>query len=939
MGTATRAWASLPLALLLAMVACDDTNQPRTGALRLTVITTGGDLDLNGYIAAVDGAAPLAVPANGSAVIADLPTGSHGLAFTDVAVNCTPSVQNPSAANVAGGDTTDVAIAFACVATGVRITTTTTGLDLDPDGYAISIDGVLAGVVGVNDTLEITRLAVGNHTIGLVAVAANCTVAPAGTQPRDLALGQVAAVDFDLSCSAVTGMIEVNAATSGLDLDPNGYTVEVDGGSPQVLPINGTVRFPGLAAGDHSVTFGGAAGNCAVGGANPRTLPVTTGGAARDTARTTFDVSCVATTGIIEVTAATSGVELDPNGYTVKVDSGVPVPLAINGTARFEGLSGGDHSVTLDNAAGNCTIGGDNPRTLPVTVGGTTRDTARTTFAVTCLATTGTLKVTAATSGVELDPNGYSVLVDETCYIGYYGYEYCYYAWTGSVGANGTVNIPGLAVGEHTVRIDDVASNCAVAGDNPRTASVPPGDTVEVAFTITCVARGGIRVAVTTTGVDLDPNGYTVVASGPSPVNGDVAVNDTISFPGLLPGAYQVNLTGVTANCTVVGDNPRAIVVTSADTTDVAFVVTCVELGGVQITAMTTGVDLDPNGYNVSVSGPTDGAGNVAANGTITLSGLPPGDYQMMVGGVTLNCDLAGQNPRPVTVASGAPTPVTLDVACTTAAQLAVEANVNGNTDVYLVKSNGTSLTRLTTSAGYDAEPAWAPDGSAIAFVSDRDGNAEIYVMDATGSGQVRRTVAAGREAAPAWSPDGSKIAFVSVRDGNPEIYVMNADGMNQVRLTNHAASDEQPAWSPDGSKIAFASNRDGNFEIYTMNADGSGSPTRLTINTVDDLQPAWSPNGAKLVFSQLSGCDYSYCDYDLFVMDAGGSNAVRLTASSSDNDAAWSPDGSWIAFGASLCDYYNGCYYTAVQAVRTDGSRRVEITDGLAAFHPAWKP
>ena len=53
------------------------------------------------------------------------------------------------------------------------------------------------------------------------------------------------------------------------------------------------------------------------------------------------------------------------------------------------------------------------------------------------------------------------------------------------------------------------------------------------------------------------------------------------------------------------------------------------------------------------------------------------------------------------------------------------------------------------------------------------------------------------------WSPDGSKIAFVSDRDGNDEIYVMNADGSNQTRLTNNTVTDISPVWSPEDSSIS----------------------------------------------------------------------------------------------------------------------------------------
>lgn len=78
--------------------------------------------------------------------------------------------------------------------------------------------------------------------------------------------------------------------------------------------------------------------------------------------------------------------------------------------------------------------------------------------------------------------------------------------------------------------------------------------------------------------------------------------------------------------------------------------------------------------------------------------------------------------------------------------------------------------------------------GSEIAFFSNRDGNFEIYVMKSDGTSQRNLTNNPARDAGPAWSPDGRKIVFYSNRDGEgEEIYLMNSDGANPVRLTNGA--------------------------------------------------------------------------------------------------------------------------------------------------------
>ena len=152
---------------------------------------------------------------------------------------------------------------------------------------------------------------------------------------------------------------------------------------------------------------------------------------------------------------------------------------------------------------------------------------------------------------------------------------------------------------------------------------------------------------------------------------------------------------------------------------------------------------------------------------------------------------------------------------------------------LYVMNADGSDLKDLTPSVGGGpdrgvANPAWSPDGRAIAFVR-RDHwpvggfTDAVHVVRSDGSGRRRLTWAPADYFAPAWSPDGRKLAFVSDRGGNTEVYVMNADGSKPRNLTRHPRYDGDPVWSPDGRSIAFVTNRDGAYGIYVMSPDGSG--------------------------------------------------------------------------------------------------------------------
>jgi dipeptidyl aminopeptidase/acylaminoacyl peptidase len=267
---------------------------------------------------------------------------------------------------------------------------------------------------------------------------------------------------------------------------------------------------------------------------------------------------------------------------------------------------------------------------------------------------------------------------------------------------------------------------------------------------------------------------------------------------------------------------------------------------------------------------------------------------------------------------------------------LAITTARNNNSDIYLLEADAAlqggqpALERLTTDPATDFDPTWSPDGSQIAFRSQRDGNDEIYIMNSDGTCQVNLTNDPADDWSPAFSPDGTKIAFAHFFDGNQfsDIAVINKDGSGMQRLTT--SHGEYPAWSPDGSQIAFASARDGNYEIYVMDADGTGQ-TRLTDNPAYDMSPVWSPDGTQIAFdSQRDMFPPTEVgigpEFEIHVMNADGSGDTRLTDDiQEDRFPSWAPENR-IAFSRD----------GALFIMQVDGSEQVELLDS-GSFAAWW--
>jgi Tol biopolymer transport system component len=229
-----------------------------------------------------------------------------------------------------------------------------------------------------------------------------------------------------------------------------------------------------------------------------------------------------------------------------------------------------------------------------------------------------------------------------------------------------------------------------------------------------------------------------------------------------------------------------------------------------------------------------------------------------------------------------------------------------------------------------------------IAFVSDRDGNSDIYLMNSDGSGEVNLTNHPAGDFSPTWSPDGRQIAFWSNRDGGPFVYTIAADGTGLRRIS----AGKDPAWAPDGSSIALS--QEGS--IFAVRLDGG--ETRLTDpnigptppfippRSVTDDSPAWSPDGTRLAFVRhYQSPTTTGQSSRLLVVDAqAGGTPVSLADLSNAGNTDWSPDGTTIA----VTDSFPHNTSSQVQLVSADGTSRTTLLAPTGFDHlsaPGWSP
>jgi TolB protein len=189
--------------------------------------------------------------------------------------------------------------------------------------------------------------------------------------------------------------------------------------------------------------------------------------------------------------------------------------------------------------------------------------------------------------------------------------------------------------------------------------------------------------------------------------------------------------------------------------------------------------------------------------------------------------------------------------------QIAFTSYLMGGNDLWVVPAGGGRANRISKRPGLNSGAAWFPGGGSLVATLSFEGNAELYKISASdGSVQARLTNSPSIDLSASVSPDGSKIAFVSDRQGTPQLFLMPSSGGGARRLTFQGTYNQTPRFCPraDMPIIAFTG-RDERlvFDIFTYDLR-TGKIERMTQNQGSNEDPTWSPDCRLIVYASTRG-------------------------------------------------------------------------------------
>lgn len=232
--------------------------------------------------------------------------------------------------------------------------------------------------------------------------------------------------------------------------------------------------------------------------------------------------------------------------------------------------------------------------------------------------------------------------------------------------------------------------------------------------------------------------------------------------------------------------------------------------------------------------------------------------------------------------------------------------------------------------------PLVSPDGSRIAFTSNRSGASDLYIIDADGSNERQLTHTPEGEGNLEWTAN-SKILFSIFKNETSRLYAIDADGKNQRELTS--VPGRAPTLSPDGKRILYMAGTWTATRLMVAAADGSNAK-QITDGSSIAWNNHWSPNGKLIAFT---GREKPKSELAVFVMNVDGSHRRQLTHGPAEEGGAqwpvWSPDGRRLAIQVNSRTQNNSAHIWTVDAATGAAQKLAPHTERYLDETPSWFP
>ena len=238
--------------------------------------------------------------------------------------------------------------------------------------------------------------------------------------------------------------------------------------------------------------------------------------------------------------------------------------------------------------------------------------------------------------------------------------------------------------------------------------------------------------------------------------------------------------------------------------------------------------------------------------------------------------------------------------------------------------------------AADDQFPVVSPDGSRIAFLSQRDGTDDLYVMNSDGNHVLRLTQTPEAERQPSWSADGKAVRFSVWDKDSSRMYAVDAEGGNVNEIGK--VQGRSVAISADGKRDLHALGTWTAVQLIESDLDGT-HPRQLSDGSSVVWSPRWSPDGKTIAFTGRDAKGILH----IYLMDADGSKVRQLThfdpADGQAQCPAWSPDGRQLAVQANTKDSAHVWIVDAKSgAARKLASHAQAFLDELPSWFPDGK-